>query len=247
MSSDTIDLSKLRQVVKQAAGNVDVQGREQASRLLRNVLVGATAGLPISYLLFNSATADAKKPYQFSSTLDVPAAKKHRKDREKKMLSSTPKLAEKAGSSFLGQPSSPDGHWLNIALNYAAPVTALMGTGAIGMNILQDSYRRNEQKKIDKAKKEYEKTLTELYKQSSAEDVQLEKAANIMHELVGGYVPLALLLGLGGYTAVDSAYKSNRDIVDKAIDERRRRSFRQQPTSLQAVTSNLEEPADAIE
>lgn len=241
MSANEIDLDKLRRVVKQATGSAEVQGREQASRLLRNVLVGAAAGLPLSYFLFNSATADSKKPYQFSDTLDVPAARKHHEEKRKKSQPSMPKLA------WMGQPSSPDGHWINRALNYAAPITALLGTGYVGMNILEDSYRRAEQKKIDKARKEYEKTLAALYKQSSAEDVRLEKAANIMHELTGAYVPLALLLGLGGYTAVDSAYKSNRDIVNKAIDERRRRSFRQQPTSLQAVTSKIEEPVDAIE
>ena len=241
MSANKIDLNKLRRIVKEATVSSEVQGREQASRLLRNVLVGAAAGLPISYFLFNSATADAKKPYQFSGTLDVPAARKHQESKKKKNTPAMPKMA------FLGKPSSPDGHWLNIAMDLAAPVAALVGTGYVGMDILTDRYRRAEQKKIDKAKQEYEKTLAELYKQSSAEDVKLEKAANVMHQLTGAYVPLALLLGLGGYTAVDSAYKSNRDIVNKAIDDRRRRSFRQQPTSLQAITSNIEEPADATD
>lgn len=154
--------------------------------------------------------------------------------------------------------------WYIPAMMLGLPAAGVAGWK--GMDAVFDKQRKNRsQRKLDKAKEEYEEELLGSYKQGSDSAVDkldkafesFEKAAyleipgteNMSGQLKGLLATYALLSGPAAYMYVNDKMKKNsqKSILEKAVKERSRRAAQKQPLELYAKPKPVEvEPEEEV-
>ena len=170
-------------------------------------------------------------------------------------------------------PKSDPGATHNTGVGYYAPTmilgTALAGVGGwAGVDAIMDKQRKaRSERKLEKAKENYEDAALDLHKESSDVAGQVnyskkldaafegfEKSAmlgleNLSGQAKGLLATYALLSGPASYMYVNEKMKkgSKRSIIEKAVKERARRAAKQQPFELYATPKPVEIPSEEEE
>ena len=232
--------------------------KNRNSQITTALLMALTGGAALRGGLGLMRMFDESKPVPSKTIdMDVPIPG----EEEKK---SNDSLYDKAFDAIGMGPKSNPNATSNIGVGSYLP-SLLLGTplafagGWKGMDMLFDSQRKaRNQRKVDKAKEEYEQEVLNAYKQGSDNALptekldaafdSLEKAAlwgaeNIPGALKGLALTYAALSTPAAYMYVNDKMKKNsrRAILEKAMRERARRSAKQQPLELYAKPTTVEE------
>lgn len=251
-----IDYTAIR---KRRAGD---RAYNRTSTILQGLLLAGAGGAALRGALGLGRLTNEVKP-QPRQTVDMPVPFPADKEEEeektaKEEMSFLDRAADAVGLYNSDATSNAGQAWMYPAALLGVPAAGYLSWK--GMDAIMDKQRRRRsERKLDKAKEDYEEALLGSYKQSSdvgdqvSCSAQLDKvfdnfekaAAETEKTAVLGNVPgavkgllatYALLSGPTAYMYVNDRMKKNsrRAVLEKAVKERARRAAKQQPFELYA-------------
>lgn len=222
------------------------RSKNRTSQILQALLLAGSAGAALRGGIGLSRMFNEAKPVP-SKTVDMDVLLP---GEEKEAAEGVDKLFEMIG---MGNPKAKTdvgvpGYLPTMLIG--APLAAYGGWK--GMDYIFDSQRKaRQQRKTDKAKKDYEQAVLESYKQGSDEGLPTEKLDQAFDKMQKGAswwddmsgtakglaATYALLSGPAAYMYVNDKMKksSRRAVLEKAMKERARRAAQQQPMELYAT------------